>query len=119
MDLLTDERIEELESDLNALVAELEASLVASKEVAQPVDLDQPIGRVSRIDAIQQQKMVSANRRNAELRIQMAHAALSAIRNGDYGECKRCEEEIGFGRLKARPEAPLCVQCQRAVESRR
>ena len=116
--MLTDEQIHDFESRLNALRGELEALLETTSEGAKPVDLDQPIGRVSRIDAIQQQKMISANRRGIEIRLLQAHAAMTTIENGEYGECKRCEEDIGYGRLKARPETPLCVQCQRAIETR-
>ena len=32
--------------------------------------------------------------------------------------CRRCEEPIGFRRLQARPETPLCVACQNQRERR-
>ena len=53
--------------------SQFEATLMRSASAAQPVELDQQaIGRVSRIDAIQQQKMVEANR--ARLKIRLGHA---------------------------------------------
>jgi len=54
---------ERLRGELEALAARLVRDLESSAEAARPVALDQPsVGRVSRIDAIQQQKMLEANR---------------------------------------------------------
>ncbi|OPY07880.1 MAG: RNA polymerase-binding transcription factor DksA [Syntrophaceae bacterium PtaB.Bin095] len=38
--------------------------------------------------------------------------ALEKIREGTYGVCEECGDEIGPGRLKAVPLAKLCVTCQ-------
>ena len=118
MDALIDAQIAELKEALLVLKEELSAVLEASKDGAKPVDLDQPIGRLSRMDAIQQQKMVSANRRSMEVRLQRVEAALKHMEEGLYGECRRCEEEIAYPRLKARPEAPFCLTCQGSLEKR-
>ena len=44
---------------------------------------------------------------------------LEAIEREEYGFCQRCEEEIAYERLRARPEAPICLPCQEQLESRR
>ena len=112
----TQEELLEQEKELSSLVQELESSLQTSEDAAKTVDLDQPIGRLSRMDAIQQQKMVAAARRNTELRLAQIRGALHALEQGTYGECRRCEEEISKRRLKARPESPFCLGCQRMAE---
>jgi len=94
------------------LAGELRSLLETSEEGARPVDLDEPIGRISRIDAIAQQSMNRANREAARVRLQQVQAALRRIETGEFGECQVCGEDVGFGRLKARPEAPLCIGCQ-------
>jgi DnaK suppressor protein len=38
-------------------------------------------------------------------------AARERLAAGRYGRCERCEEPIPDGRLRARPEARLCVAC--------
>ena len=53
MDELTAEQIEELGQALRALRAELEGLLEATREGTRPVDLDEPIGRLTRMEAIQ------------------------------------------------------------------
>ena len=117
-DDLTEQEILELGERLRHSLAELEASLRQSAAGAQAVDLDQPIGRVSRIDAIQQQKMVQAQRARQRVRQEQVRAALAKIATDDYGVCQRCDDPIGYPRLKTRPETPLCMACQRALERR-
>lgn len=43
-------------------------------------------------------------------------AALAAIKNGSYGMCQSCEEEIPIARLKAVPGATRCIACQRELD---
>jgi len=42
--------------------------------------------------------------------------ALEKIREGTYGTCAECGDEIGGGRLKVMPLAQLCVTCQSKIE---
>jgi DnaK suppressor protein len=114
---LSEAKLAELRSDLDVLARELRDGLDASAEGARPVELDQPaIGRVSRIDAIQQQKMLVANRQAQKSRLQQVQSALRRFDAEEYGECLGCGECVGYPRLKARPEAFLCIECQSARE---
>jgi DnaK suppressor protein len=113
---LTGAQRHQLQQQLENLRAELEAMLIATREGVRPVDLEQPIGRLSRLDAMQQQQMAQASRSALEIRLRQVQVALH---NEDYGICKECEEPIGFPRLKARPETPFCRSCQGQLEIRR
>ena len=42
--------------------------------------------------------------------------AINKIRNGSYGICEMCEEEIGFQRLKVKPHARYCIVCREIIE---
>ena len=42
--------------------------------------------------------------------------ALEKLREGTYGVCEECGDEIGPGRLKAMPLASLCVPCKSRLE---
>jgi DnaK suppressor protein len=109
---------EELHRELVALRDELARALDDSREAVKPVDLDEPIGRISRIDAIQQQKMAQASREGLALRATQVRAALERCAEGAYGTCVSCEENVGYARLKARPETPFCIACQTRRERR-
>jgi DnaK suppressor protein len=119
VDDLTPEQAEELNTDLASLREELRQLVEASSDGARPVDLDQPIGRLSRMDAMQQQSMVQANRRAAQQRLQQVDSAQRRFAEDDYGACLECGEAVGYARLKVQPEAPLCVACQTRREARR
>ena len=43
--------------------------------------------------------------------------ALWVIDQGQYGICERCGEQISPERLEVKPDATLCMNCQREVES--
>ena len=111
-------RLQELIKQLKSLEQELQFSIEQRTESAKPVDLENPIGRISRMDAIQQQKMAEASKRNSELRLQQVRAALAAARQGEYGYCRECGEAIGYSRLSAKPEAMWCVTCREMLERR-
>jgi RNA polymerase-binding transcription factor DksA len=46
------------------------------------------------------------------LRSEQAAAALERMRNGEFGVCVECGDEITPARLAAKPEARLCLDCQ-------
>lgn len=119
MDELSPQQIRKQRKALQSLREELVASLETTQNSARPVDLDQPIGRLSRMDAIQQQQLAQAALRNQERRLKLVDAALNAIEEGVYGECRRCDMPIEAGRLKARPETTLCIECAQELEQRR
>lgn len=108
-----------LRQALEQIKTELSDTLAGSAEAAKPVELDQPaIGRVSRIDAIQQQKMLEANRAAQKGRLGLIRAALIRLDEDEYGDCRGCGECIGLARLSARPESVFCIECQQAREQR-
>jgi len=96
----------------------LETLLGSAQIDTRPVALDQQaVGRVSRIDAIQQQQMALAGRQQAAAQRRDNERALQRIDSGSYGVCEDCGEAIAFARLQAQPGSCLCIDCQSARES--
>ena len=118
MEELSQAQLEELKGDLLQLRVDLGITLSDEGGRSDTVDLDQPIGRLSRMDAMQQQEMAKAERRRAEIRLERVAVALEAIEEEDYSWCRDCEEPIGFRRLKARPDSFFCLPCISAREKR-
>lgn len=116
--MLTQRQTDELRNLLLHAREEIARSLDSGAEGVKPVELDQPIGRLSRMDAIQQQQMARASRAALDLRRGQIGIALAAIDAGTYGECRHCEEPIAYQRLRARPETLLCITCQEELERR-
>jgi len=119
MEELTDDQRETLAKALRQLRERLAETLDGQGDAALPVELDQTkMGRVSRIDAIQQQEMARSAQAAARRRLALVRQALKALEEDEYGHCRLCDEPIAFRRLEARPESPFCVDCQGKRERR-
>lgn len=110
----------ELRDRLEQMLHDLTSIRNASAEAARTVELDQSrVGRLSRMDALQQQAIaVEADRRRAT-EIRRVTAALKRIDNGEYGICLDCGEEIARKRLEVDPATARCVGCAGRAERRR
>lgn len=51
-----------------------------------------------------------------EREIREIDAALKRIEEGDFGVCEACNKDIKPARLKAIPNARLCIECKRLEE---
>ena len=51
-----------------------------------------------------------------ELELKEINSALDKIKDGTYGVCEMCEEDIGFQRLKVKPHAKYCIDCREIAE---
>ena len=102
---------------LNELKATLEAVNATGLASAETVELDQTrMGRLSRMDAMQQQEMSKATNQRRKLKLIQIESALARIDNDDYGYCNECDELINPKRLEHNPAATLCIQCASAKE---
>lgn len=115
---LEQQQIDELHGLLLEKQRELETLLASGEDATRPVTLDQQsVGRVSRIDAIQQQQMAIANQQQARQLLKRIELAIQRIEAGEYGACTHCGEPITFARMQAQPFASLCIGCQSVSEN--
>lgn len=82
-------------------------------ELTRPVSPDVAIGRVSRMDAINNKSVVEASLRQAREKLDKLNYVLSRVDHPDFGLCKRCGNPIPPGRIIIRPESVYCVNCAR------
>ncbi len=83
-----------------------------SAEARDTVTLDQTsVGRLSRMDALQQQAMAEATERQRAAELARIDAALNRIKDDDYGYCLNCGEEIAEKRMEIDPAATHCIKC--------
>ena len=97
---------------LERMLKELEQLAQSDAESKKAVTLDQSsVGRLSRMDAMQQKEMDREAARRRTIQRQQIKGALRRLKDGDYGYCLKCDEEISEKRLAADPATPLCVRC--------
>lgn len=81
-------------------------------KAADTVVLDQSsVGRLSRMDALQNQQMALEASRRREMHAEKIKGGLRRIESGNFGNCFYCEEEIPFPRLEADPTNTRCLKC--------
>lgn len=97
------------------LQSRLEALELQDKTNADSRDtvvLDQTsVGRLSRMDAMQQQAMAQATRQKRTAEAQAIKNALLRMEEGEFGYCEGCGEKIPAKRLELTPTAVRCVGC--------
>jgi len=78
---------------------------------------DQHPGHVA--DFVYQRELMQTTREILEEEATQARDAMERRAEGRYGICEECGQEIPKERLEARPQATLCIDCQRERESGR
>ena|SRR5690242_9950164 len=58
-----------------------------------------------------ERSQIGALVRQARHHLDEIDAALERVSNGTYGTCEECGDDIGEGRLEARPVARTCIRC--------
>ena len=92
--------------------SQLEALRDSANEAAAPVPLDQTrVGRLSRMDAMQQQAMAQAAVRRQDEELRRITAALARLERDDFGRCESCDEPIAPARLRLDPTVTCCINC--------
>lgn len=104
-------RLEHFRSRLEARALEIQATIERSMDQTSAVKPDAAIGRLTRVDAVQQGHVSEALRGQMRAELARVERALKSIEEGTYGICRGCEEPIPEARLEAKPDASLCVDC--------
>jgi DnaK suppressor protein len=50
-----------------------------------------------------------------ELKLADVEKALKKIKDNNFGQCEKCKKEIETERLRALPEAKLCIKCKNNI----
>ena len=110
---MTEQEKKELKTAIDRKIKMTEIAIDDYKEMTKPVAPDIAIGRLSRMDAINNKSVMEAALREAEAKLKRLQGALSRLSDPDFGKCNKCKQPIPFNRLKAMPDALLCMNCAR------
>ena len=106
------DQIDELKAQLLKQQGALMDLEQTGTDAAAVVELDQTrVGRLSRMDALQDQAMSQERARRREIQLHKIASALKRIEHDDYGYCAECGEDIAFRRLVFDPATTLCIDC--------
>jgi len=109
---MNDALIKQFRTQLN----EIRQGIIVQDDIAhdsqKTVRLDQQsVGRLSRMDAMQQQAMAKATQARRGQQLLRIVAAFTRMDDGEYGYCTQCGEDIPLKRLELDPTLATCVSC--------
>ena len=96
---------------LQKSLEEIEDYLAKTEESAEAVSPDKSLGRLSRMEAMQDQQLILEARRRKKIQKVAVLSALQRIENGQFGICIFCGKPIASQRLEVAPESSACVSC--------
>ncbi len=102
---------QEVKEKLKLKIEKTKEKIISFEDMSGPVTPDVSIGRVSRMDAINNKSIVESALQNAREKLHLLQYALQHIDDEDFGLCKRCGQKIPPGRILIQPESALCVRC--------
>lgn len=108
---MTRDEKDELKQKLKQTLTETLEKIEELKELTKPIAPENAIGRVSRMDAINNKSVNEATLRNTEAKLTKLEIALSKVDDDGFGDCIRCGKPIPAGRLMLMPESDKCVRC--------
>ena len=103
--------LETFKTRLVDLIGKQEEEIRLLEEMTQPISPENSIGRVSRMDAINNKGVSEASLRNKKDKLAKLKVALSKIDGKNFGFCSRCERPIAPARLMYMPESSRCIHC--------
>jgi DnaK suppressor protein len=108
---MTKEEKSEILDIINSEILKLTKKVDELKDFTEPISPDDAIGRISRMDAINNKSVFDASMRNVQGRLDQLTQTLKMTGDADFGICTKCRQSIPFERMKIRPEIRLCATC--------
>lgn len=112
---MTPEQLTDLRRKIAENIRRTETDIGRLEEATRPIGPDDSIGRVSRMDAINNKSVAEAGLRTARRKLDSLKKAARKIDEGTpgFGICQRCRLPIAPARLMFLPESTHCVRCAR------
>jgi len=96
---------------INEKIVQAEKEIVHLEDATRPISPENAIGRISRMDAINNKSVAEAALRSSRKKLSQLRLALIKIDEPGFGTCKLCRRPIPAPRLMFMPESTRCVNC--------
>jgi len=101
----------EIKKKIESEILKTEEIILEYKELSKPIAPENAIGRISRMDAINNKSVTEAALRQAMEKLSKLQYVLTKIDSKNFGVCLKCGQQIPVGRILIRPESTHCVNC--------
>ena len=96
---------------LNQEILDTKEKIKEYSELSKPISPENAIGRISRMDAINNKSVLEAALRESEKKLDDLKYVKSQINKEYFGLCMKCKTSIPIGRILFRPQSKYCVNC--------
>lgn len=103
--------LDKLEVIIKTEIKKTRDSVKNYKELSKPIPPENAIGRISRMDAINNKSVNEEALRKSQQKLKNLEIALSNIHERDFGICSKCNNPIPIGRIMLMPQSRFCVNC--------
>jgi len=100
-----------LKQKIKEHIIKVKADIVELEKMTQPISPENSIGRISRMDAINNKSVAEAALRNKKAKLTKLNVAIVKVDEEGFGACHMCGNEIQAMRLMFMPESTRCVRC--------
>lgn len=101
----------EIKTLIETEIHKTEKQVAEYKELTKPVEPENAIGRISRMDAIHNKSVIEAALRKSKEKLEKLKIAITKVDDNDFGICIRCHKPIPLGRILIMPQSRTCVAC--------
>ena len=108
---MTAKEKQQLKVKIEEAIETTEEKILKLEEDTQPISPENSIGRISRMDAINNKSVAEAALRTARKKLSNLRIALSKLDSPEFGTCSRCGNSIQTARLMYLPQSSRCVHC--------
>ena len=108
---MTNKEKAELKQIISSRITQIKEEIAELQELVKPIPLDASIGRVSRMDAINNKTINESSLREKQQQLKKLERAMENAESDKFGICTKCGDEIPFGRLEYMPYVTRCVNC--------
>lgn len=109
--MMTAEEKIKLKALIKSKMERLKRQIVDLKELTKPIEPDCAIGRISRMDAINNKSVNEAGLRKKIDQLNGLEYTLSIFDTDELERCSVCGDSIPTGRIFVMPESRKCVRC--------
>jgi len=102
---------QEILEKINLEIKKTKEKIVDYTDMAKPISPDDAIGRLSRMDAINNKSVAESALHKAKEKLKKLEYVKTQIGKEGFGLCKQCGGQIPIGRVIIRPESVYCVAC--------
>ena len=108
---MNDKARAELKKKIVEEILKSELDIIEIEKLTQPITPENSIGRVSRMDAINNKSVAEAALRTKKAKLTKLRIARTKVDDENFGMCVFCSQPIQPLRLMYMPESTRCVRC--------